>query len=216
MEKPVIPAAEAASLIAPGATVMIGGFMVAGTPEKVVDALVASAVGNLTLICNDTGFPDQGIGKLVASGQVRKVVASHIGTNRDTGNKMNAGELEVDLVPQGTLIERIRCAGAGLGGFLTPTGVGTVIEQGKAKLPLDGRDYLLELPLKADVALISGAVVDRSGNVTYHGTARNFNPVMATAADVVIVQAERLVEPGEIDPDHVVTPHIFVDYVVEG
>ena len=195
---------------------MIGGFMVAGTPHALIDALVENGVSGLTIIVNDTGFPGQGIGKLIASGQVRKVIASHIGTNKDTGDLMNAGELEVQLVPQGTLVEQIRAGGAGLGGILTPTGVGTVVEQGKAKIPINGNDFLLELPLRADVALINAAVVDRSGNAVYHGTARNFNPVMATAADQVIVEAERLVEVGEIDPDHVATPRIFIDYIVQG
>jgi len=214
MHKPVIAAAEAAALVKSGATLMIGGFMLAGTPHRLIDALVENGARDLTIIVNDTGFPGQGIGKLIASGQVSKVIASHIGTNKDTGNLMNTGELEVQLVPQGTLVEQIRAGGAGLGGFLTPTGVGTVIEQGKAKIPINGSDYLLELPLRADVALVNGATVDRSGNVVYHGTARNFNPIMATAADQVIVEAERLVEVGEIDPDHVATPRIFIDYIV--
>lgn len=214
MQKPVIAAAEAAALVKNGATLMIGGFMDAGSPQTMIDALVESGARDLTIIVNDTAFPGQGIGKLIASRQVTKLIVSHIGTNKDTGNLMNAGDLEVQLVPQGTLVERIRAGGAGLGGFLTPTGVGTVIEQGKSKIPINGVDYLLELPLRADVALINGAIVDRSGNVVYHGSARNFNPPMATAADLVIVEAERLVEVGEIDPDHVVTPRIFVDYIV--
>ena len=214
MHKPVISAAEAAGLVKSGATLMIGGFMLAGTPHTLIDALVETGVSDLTIIVNDTGFPGRGIGKLIASGQVRKLIASHIGTNKDTGDLMNAGKLEVQLVPQGTLVEQIRAGGSGLGGILTPTGVGTVVEQGKAKIPVNGNDYLLELPLRAEVALINAATVDRSGNVVYHGTARNFNPVMATAADQVIVEAERLVEVGEIDPDHVATPRIFIDYIV--
>ena len=214
MHKPVISAAEAAGLVKSGATLMIGGFMLAGTPHALIDALVETGVSDLTIIVNDTGFPGRGIGKLIASGQVRKLIASHIGTNKDTGDLMNAGKLEVQLVPQGTLVEQIRAGGSGLGGILTPTGVGTVVEQGKAKIPVNGNDYLLELPLRAEVALINAATVDRSGNVVYHGTARNFNPVMATAADQVIVEAERLVEVGEIDPDHVATPRIFIDYIV--
>ncbi len=214
MHKPVISAAEAAGLVKSGATLMIGGFMLAGTPHALIDALVETGVSDLTIIVNDTGFPGRGIGKLIASGQVRKLIASHIGTNKDTGDLMNAGRLEVQLIPQGTLVEQIRAGGSGLGGILTPTGVGTVVEQGKAKIPVNGNDYLLELPLRAEVALINAATVDRSGNVVYHGTARNFNPVMATAADQVIVEAERLVEVGEIDPDHVATPRIFIDYIV--
>ncbi|MPN04262.1 Acetate CoA-transferase subunit alpha [bioreactor metagenome] len=165
---------------------------------------------------NDTAFPDIGIGKLIVNKQVKKLIASHIGTNKETGNQMNAGELEVELVPQGTLAERIRAAGAGLGGILTPTGLGTVVAEGKTIIEVDGKEYLLEKPLKADVALIVGAKVDKKGNIRYRKATRNFNPLMAAAAELVIVEADEIVEVGGIDPDDVMTPGLFVDYVVGG
>jgi acetate CoA/acetoacetate CoA-transferase alpha subunit len=206
---------QALEHIKDGMTVAVGGFLGVGTPEKLIDAVIAKGIKNLTLICNDTGFPDRGVGKWVVSKNVNKVIVSHIGTNPETGRQMNAGELEVELVPQGTLAERVRAAGAGLGGVLTPTGIGTVVEQGKQKLNIEGKDYLLELPLKADVALIKGSIVDKKGNVYYSKSTRNFNTLMATAADLVIVEAEKLVEVGEIDPTDVMTPSIFVDVIVE-
>jgi len=212
----VISIEEAISHIKDGMTIMIGGFLGCGSPHRLIDALVEKGVKDLTLICNDSGFPDIGAGKLVVNRQIKKLIASHIGTNRETGNQMNAGELEVVLVPQGTLAEQIRAGGAGLGGFLTPTGVGTVIEEGKQKIEIDGKTYLLELPLRADVALIAGHTVDKFGNIVYYGATRNFNTLMATAADTVIVEAENIVEVGEIDPNDVVTPGIFVDYIVGG
>lgn len=207
---------EAIGLIKPGMTVMIGGFLGVGTPERLVDALVEKGVKDLVIIANDTAFPDKGVGKLVVNKQAKKVIVSHIGTNPETGRQMNGGELEVELVPQGTLAERIRCAGAGLGGFLTPTGIGTVVEEGKQKIQIEGEEYLLELPLKADVALIKGHKVDRKGNVYYNKTARNFNPIMAMAADLVVVEAEEVVEVGDIEPNDVMTPGIFVDIIVQG
>jgi len=212
----VVSIEEAISHIKDGMTIMVGGFLSCGTPHKLVDALVEKGVKDLTLICNDSGFVDSGVGKLIVNKQVKKLIASHIGTNRETGNQMNAGELEVVLVPQGTLAEQIRAAGAGLGGILTPIGIGTVIEEGKQKIEIDGKEYLLELPLKADVALILGHTVDKAGNVVYYGATRNFNTLMATAADTVIVEAENLVEVGEIDPNHVVTPGLFIDYIAVG
>lgn len=207
---------EAISHIKNGMTVMIGGFLAAGTPEKLVDALVEKGVKDLTIIANDTGYPDKGIGKLVVNKQVKKVIASHIGTNPETGRLMNTKEMEVELNPQGTLAERIRCGGAGLGGFLTETGLGTIIENGKQKLTVNGKEYLLELPLKADIALLFGSKVDEKGNIYYHEATRNFNPLIATAADTVIVEAETLVKAGELDPNIVVTPGLFVDYIVKG
>lgn len=207
---------EAISHIKDGMTVMIGGFLAAGTPEKLVDALVEKGVKDLTIIANDTGYPDKGIGKLVVNKQVKKVIASHIGTNPETGRLMNTKEMEVELNPQGTLAERIRCGGAGLGGFLTETGLGTIIENGKQKLTVNGKEYLLELPLKADIALLFGSKVDEKGNIYYHEATRNFNPLIATAADTVIVEAETLVKAGELDPNIVVTPGLFVDYIVKG
>ncbi|SCY66390.1 acetate CoA-transferase subunit alpha [Alkaliphilus peptidifermentans] len=199
-----------------GMTLMIGGFLANGTPDELIDCLIKNNVKDLTIICNDTGFPDRGIGRLVVNKQVKKVITSHIGTNPETGRQMNEGELEVLLVPQGTLIERIRSAGAGLGGFLTPTGIGTVVEEGKEKIVIDGKTYLLELPIKADMALIKGSRVDKKGNVWYNKSTRNFNPIMATAADVVIVEADEIVEVDEIEASNVVTPSIFVDYIVGG
>jgi len=207
---------EAVAKIQDGMTVMIGGFLAVGTPEAIVDALVKKGVKDLTIIANDTGFPDKGIGKLIVNKQVKKTIASHIGTNKETGNQMNSGEMEVELSPQGTLAERIRCGGAGLGGFLTPTGLGTIVQDGKEVITVDGQEYILEKPLKADVALLFGSKVDKKGNVYYNQATRNFNPLIATAADTVIVQAEELVETGDIDPNVVMTPYIFVDYIVKG
>lgn len=203
-------------LIKDGMTLMIGGFLANGTPEKLIDLLIDMKVKGLTVIANDTGFPDKGIGRLVVNGLIKKVIVSHIGTNPETGRLMNEGKIEVELSPQGTLIERIRAYGAGLGGFLTPTGVGTVVEKGKRKLNIGGREYLLELPLKADVALLKGSIVDESGNIYYKGTTRNFNPIMALAADTVIVEAEQIVKTGEIKPENVMSPGALIDYIVNG
>ncbi|NLA95642.1 MAG: acetate CoA-transferase subunit alpha [Clostridiaceae bacterium] len=210
----VVTMEEALSRIRCGHSVMVGGFMTVGTPEGIVDALVDTDIGDLTLISNDTGFADRGVGKLVSCNKIRKVVTSHIGTNRETGNKMNAGEIEVELIPQGTLVEQIRCAGAGLGGFLTPTGVGTIVEKNKQILEVEGKKFILEHPIGADVALLKAHKADTSGNLVYRRAARNFNPLMAMAADLVIVEADEIVEAGELDPDEVMTPCIFVDLVV--
>lgn len=207
---------DAVEKIKDGMTVMVGGFLGVGTPEALVDALVAKGVKNLTVICNDSAFPDRGIGKLIVNKQIKKLITSHIGTNPETGRQMNEGETEVELVPQGTLAERIRAAGAGLGGILTPTGVGTIVEQGKKKLEINGKEYLLELPIKADIALLKAKKADKKGNLVYRKSARNFNPIMATAADFVIVQVDEIVDVGEIDPDDVMTPGIFVDMIVRG
>ncbi|MDD3439522.1 MAG: 3-oxoacid CoA-transferase subunit A [Clostridiaceae bacterium] len=206
---------EAASYIKDGMTVAVGGFIGAGTPEKLIDAVIAKGIKDLTLICNDTAFPDKGVGKWVVNRVVSRIIVSHIGTNPETGRQMNAGELEVELVPQGTLAERVRAAGAGLGGILTPTGIGTVAEEGKEKITVNGKEYLLELPLKADVALLKGSIVDKKGNIYYKKATRNFNPLMATAADLVIVEAEKIVEVGELDPTDVMTPSIFVDIIAK-
>lgn len=215
MKNKLVTMEEAVSHIKDGMTVFIGGFLGVGTPEKIIDALIEKGVKDLTVIGNDTGYPDRGIGRLVVNNQVKKVIASHIGTNPETGRRMHTGEMEVELVPQGTLAERIRCGGNGLGGFLTPTGVGTIVQEGKEVITVDGKDYLLEKPLKADVALLNGSIVDELGNIIYAKTTKNFNPMMATAADTVIVFAENLVKVGEIDPDHVMTSRIFVDYIVK-
>lgn len=205
---------EVMEYIKDGQTIMFGGFLAVGTPEMIIDAIIKKGVKDLTIICNDSAFPDKGVGRLVVSRQVKKVIASHIGTNPETGRQMNTGEIEVELVPQGTLIERIRAAGAGLGGILTATGLGTVVAEGKEVITVDGKDYLLEKPLKADIAILFGSIVDKKGNVWYNKSTRNFNPVIATAADVVIVEAEKIVEVGDIEPENTVTPHIFVDYIV--
>lgn len=206
---------EAVSKVKDGMTVMVGGFLATGSPCSIIDLLAERGVKDLTIICNDTSYVDRGVGKLVVNKQVKKVIASHIGTNAETGRQMNAGEMEVELVPQGTLAERIRCGGAGLGGFLTPTGLGTIVEDGKDRLTVDGQQYLLEKPLKADIAIIFGSKVDKKGNVYYNMSTRNFNPLMATAADLVIAEAEELVEVGEINPNDVMTPGIFIDYIVK-
>ncbi|WP_411680560.1 CoA transferase subunit A [Clostridium thailandense] len=207
---------EAVNCIKDGMTLMIGGFMTAGTPEMLIDAIIEKGVKDLTIIANDTGFPDKGIGKLVKNKRVKKVIASHIGLNPETGRQMNEKEMIVDLIPQGTLAEQIRCGGAGIGGFLTETGVGTIVEKGKQKVKVGDTEYILELPLRADIALVGGSIVDKSGNTYYNGSTRNFNPLIATAADLVIVGAEKIVEVGELDPNHVMTPGIFVDYIVGG
>lgn len=206
---------EAVSYIKDGMTVAVGGFIGVGTPEKLIDAVIAKGIKDLTLICNDTAFPDKGVGKWVVNRVVSKIIVSHIGTNPETGRQMNDGELKVELIPQGTLAERIRAAGAGLGGILTRTGIGTVVEEGKEKITVNGKEYLLELPLKADVALLKGSIVDKKGNIYYKKATRNFNPIMATAADLVMVEAEKIVEVGELDATDVMTPSIFVDVITQ-
>lgn len=206
---------EAVAKIKDGSSIMMGGFLGCGSPHKIIDAIVESGVKDLTIICNDTAYVEMGVGRLVVNGQVKKAIVSHIGTNRETGRLMNEGAMEVELVPQGTLAERVRAGGAGLGGVLTPIGLGTPVEEGKEKVVVDGKEFLLEKPLRADFALLFGSIVDTKGNIFYKAATRNFNPLMATAADTVIVEAEKLVEPGEIPADQVVTPHIFVDYIVQ-
>jgi acetate CoA/acetoacetate CoA-transferase alpha subunit len=207
-----ISISECVAKIKDGMTLMIGGFMGNGTPENLMDALVVAGVKNLTVICNDTGFPDKGIGKLVVNKQVKKLIVSHIGTNPITVDQMNAKELEIEFSPQGTLAERVRAGGAGLGGVLTTTGLGTVVADGKQTLEIDGKTYLLEKPLRADVALLGSNIGDKSGNLIYKGTSQNFNPIMATAADLVIAEIETLVEIGELAPETIHTPGIFVNY----
>lgn len=207
---------EAVAHVESGMTIMLGGFLGVGAPDDLIDALIEKGVKDLTIICNDTSFPDRNIGKLIVNGMVKKVYTSHIGTNPETGRLMHDGAIEVVLTPQGTLAEQVRAAGAGLGGVITPTGLGTVVEEGKEKIVIDGQSFLVEKPLKADVALIRGYKVDKKGNVVYDKAARNFNPLMATAATVVIVEADEIVEIGALDPDHVHTPGIFVNYIVQG
>ena len=201
--------------ITDGASIMVGGFMTVGTPEHLVDALVEKKSQNLTIICNDAGLPGKGCGKIIEAGQVKTYYASHVGLNPAFGKLMSTGEIDACLVPQGTLAERIRSAGTGLGGFLTPTGVGTEVEKGKEVIEIDGRKYLLELPLKADFAFIKAHRADTSGNLIFRKTARNFNPLMAMACDTVIVEAEHIENTGSLDPDQVMVPGIFVDRIVQ-
>ena len=228
MKNKIITAQEAAAMIKDGSTLMVGGFMANGTPESIMDALVEKGVKDLTVMCNDGGFgpafdengnetaAPRGNGKLIKAKAVKKLIATHIGLNKQVAEQMNAGTLEVTLVPQGSMVEMIRAGGAGLGGVLTPTGVGTDVAEGKDVITIDGKEYLLEKPLHADVAVLRGNIVDKKGNVFYTGTTKNFQVAMATAADLVIVEAEKIVEVGELDPDYVMTPYIFVDYIVGG
>ena len=202
------------SLLKDGMVIHVGGFLTNGSPEKLIDLVVESGVKDLTIICNDGGYEGNGVGKMINHHQVKKLIASHIGTNPDVGRLMNEEELEVELVPQGTLVERIRAYGAGLGGVLTPTGIKTMVEEGKQVIKVKGKDYLLEEALGADLALIGGAIADQYGNLKYKETMRNFNPMMATAAEIVVVEPFSQVE--EIDPEDVVTPHPFVDYILGG
>jgi acetate CoA/acetoacetate CoA-transferase alpha subunit len=199
-----------------GMSIMIGGFMGCGNPHRMVDALVEAGVQDLTLICNDASTPGYGVAKLVENKRLTRLIASHVGLNPAVATLMNTGELEVELVPQGTLVERIRAGGAGLGGVLTPTGIGTPVADGKPVIEVNGRQYLLEQPLRADVAIVSGYKIDLNGNIWYRGTTRNFNAIMATAADRVIAEADTIVELGGIPPEDVVTPGVLVDHIVLG
>jgi acetate CoA/acetoacetate CoA-transferase alpha subunit len=205
---------QAVSTIPDGTSLMIGGFMAVGTPERVIDEIVRQNKRDLTVIANDTAMPGKGIGKLVGSKLLRKAIVSHIGLNPETQRQMMAGDLEVDLVPQGTLIERIRAGGHGLGGVLTQTGIGTSVEDGKRRIELDGKPWLLEPALRADFALVQAFLADYLGNLSYALTARNFNPVIAMAADTVIASADNIVPVGVISPDHIVTPAPVVDYLI--
>ena len=214
MKTKLITLQDAAGFFRDGMTIMVGGFMGVGTPPRLVEALLESGVRDLTLIANDTAFVDTGIGPLIVNGRVSKVIASHIGTNPETGRRMIAGEMDVQLVPQGTLIEQIRCGGAGLGGFLTPTGVGTIVEEGKQTMTLEGKTWLLERPLRADLALIRAHRSDMLGNLTYQLSARNFNPLIALAADITLVEPDEMVETGELQPDQIVTPTAVIDHIV--
>jgi acetate CoA/acetoacetate CoA-transferase alpha subunit len=209
-----IPLKQAVGMIPDGASLMIGGFMGVGTPERLVDEIIQQEKRNLTVIANDTAKPGTGIGKMVSAKLIRAAVVSHIGLNPEAQQQMLAGQMSIELVPQGTLAERIRAGGYGLGGILTATGVGTVAEQGKRKIDVDGTEYLLEKPLRADFALIHAFLADYLGNLAYALTARNFNPLMAMAGATVIVVAEHIVPVGLIAPDHVITPAPLVDYIV--
>ncbi|MGE5422589.1 MAG: CoA transferase subunit A [Ignavibacteriales bacterium] len=211
----ITDALEAVQMIDNGSTLMIGGFMAVGTPETLVDAIMIQGIGGLTVISNDTGFENKGVGKLIGDGRIANLIASHVGTNPETGRQINSGKINATLLPQGSLVEKIRAGGSGLGGVLTPTGLGTVVADGKDVLKINDQPYLLELPLRADFALIQAWKADLAGNLIYHGSARNFNPIMVLAADTVIVEADEIVEDGYLDPDQVVTPGILVDYLVK-
>lgn len=211
--KEIIKISDLKNHLFDGMSIMVGGFMAVGTPELLIDEIVRLNIKDITIICNDAGFVDKGVGKLIVNGQVKKLIASHIGLNPEAGRLMSEGLMECDLIPQGTLAEQIRAGGAGLGGFLTPTGLGTIVEKGKEIITVKEIDYILELPIRADLALLYGTTVDKFGNTNFTKTTRNFNPVMATATDKVIVQAREMVDT--IDPDNVMTPHVFVDYIVK-
>src|SRR3979490_739484 len=212
----VLPSAEAAVAHIPdGATIMMGGFGLCGIPENLIRALHARGTKHLTVISNNAGIDQFGAGVLLRARQVRKMISTYVGENKEFERQFLTGELEVELVPQGTFAERIRAGGAGIGGFFTPTGYGTLVSEGKETRVIDGKPYVLEAPLKADFAFVKAGRGDRSGNLVYRKTARNFNPVMATAAAVTIAEVEHLVEPGELDPDQVVTPGIFVRHILQ-
>jgi 3-oxoacid CoA-transferase subunit A len=216
VNKVLTSAAEAVARIPDGATIMMGGFGLCGIPETLIDALRARGTTGLTVISNNAGVDDFGIGVLLRARQVRKMISTYVGENKEFERQFLTGELEVELVPQGTFAERIRAGGAGVAGFFTPTGYGTLVAEGKETRVIDGKPYVLEGPLKADFAFVKAWKGDRMGNLVYRKTARNFNPVMATAAAVTLAEVEHLVEPGELDPDHVVTPGIFVRYILHG
>ena len=216
MNKVLSSAAEAVARIPDGAAIMMGGFGLCGIPETLIAALHARGTKNLTVISNNAGVDDFGIGVLLRARQVRTMIATYVGENREFERQFLTGELDVELVPQGTFAERIRAGGAGIGGFFTPTGYGTLVAEGKETRVIDGSSYVLEKPLHADFAFVKAWKGDRAGNLVYRRTARNFNPVMATAATVTIAEVEQLLEPGEIDPNHVVTPGVFVKYILKG
>ncbi|MDR0880143.1 MAG: CoA transferase subunit A [Clostridioides sp.] len=212
----VVSAQTALSHVKDGCTIMVGGFMANGTPETLIDKLCKNKTKDLTLICNDTAFVDRGVGKMVVNKQFKKIIASHIGLNKETGRQMNAFETEVELIPQGTLAEQIRSAGFGLGGVLTKTGLGTLVEQGKEKVTVEGEEFILEKPISADIAIIFASKADKAGNLVYKGSMNNFNNLMASAAKITIVEVDEIVEVGEINQNEVVTPGIFIDFIVEG
>jgi 3-oxoacid CoA-transferase subunit A len=216
VNKVVASADEAVAIVPDGASIMMGGFGLCGIPEQLIAALHRRGTRGLTVISNNAGVDDFGIGILLRARQVRKMIATYVGENKEFERQFLTGELEVELVPQGTFAERIRAGGAGIGGFFTPTGYGTLVADGKETRVIDGRPYVLEAPLRADFAFVKAWTGDRVGNLVYRRTARNFNPVMATAGAVTIAEVERLVEPGAIDPDHIVTPGIFVQRILHG
>ena len=205
---------EAVAMIPAGASIMVGGFMGVGTPERLLDEIVRQKKTGLSLICNDAAVPGRGVGKLFDATLVSRLIASHIGLNPKAQQQMIANQVAIDLIPQGTLAERIRAGGCGLGGVLTPTGVGTTVADGKRQIEVDGKPFLLETALRAQFALVHAFLADYLGNLSYALTSRNFNPIMAMAADTVIVTAENIVPVGVIAPDHVVTPAPLVDYLI--
>ncbi|MFA5850831.1 MAG: CoA transferase subunit A [Bacteroidales bacterium] len=210
----IISMDDAVSKVKDGMTLMVGGFLTSGGPNTIMDALMLSGVKNLTIICNDGAYPDKGMGKLIANRQVVKLITSYVGANPVAIDLMNSNDLEVEFCPQGTLIERIRSFGAGLGGVLTPTGLGTIVAENKRIINVDGKDFILETPLSAHIAFIGASISDKMGNLYYKGNTKNFNPIMAMAAEVVIVETEELVETGTIKPEDVHTPAILVDYIL--
>ncbi|MDR3310322.1 MAG: CoA transferase subunit A [Oscillospiraceae bacterium] len=210
----IVPLADAVSVIRDGSTVLIPGFVNVGVPETLIKGLIAKGITGINVISNNTSVKGRGIGLLVQDRLIKHITCSHIGSNTETVEQVVSGELDVTFVPQGTLCERVRAGGAGIGGILTPTGLGTPIADGKPVINVDGKDYLLEKPLRGDVALIHAWKVDKLGNAVYHRTARNFNQIWATAADWVIVEAEQIVEAGELDPDEIMTPGALVDAIV--
>jgi 3-oxoacid CoA-transferase subunit A len=216
MNKVVADARTAVEQIPNGASILMGGFGLCGIPENLIQALRDKGTRDLTVISNNAGIDDFGIGVLLRARQVRKMISTYVGENKEFERQYLTGELEVELVPQGTFSERIRAAGAGIGGFFTPTGYGTLIAENKETRIIDGKPYVLEAPLHADFAFVKAWIGDRLGNLVYRRTARNFNPVMATAAAFTIAEVEQLVEPGAIDPDHVITPGIFVKQILQG
>ncbi|RKD30777.1 CoA transferase subunit A [Lacrimispora algidixylanolytica] len=216
MKSKLLSAKEAVEKVKDGDAIMVGGFLAGGHPEHLVNALLeTNSAKDLTVISNDTGTKDLSIFQLVKSGRVKRIFASYIGSNPETGRLMMSGEAEVKLFPQGTLAEKIRSGGAGLGGVLTPVGLGTIVEEGKEKLEIQGKEYLLEMPLKANVAFIKADKADEAGNLIIRGSSRNFNIVMATAADYVIAEVNEIVPIGEIEPNHVNVPGVLVNAIVK-
>jgi len=218
MNKVVQNAAEALARagIRDGATIVLGGFGLSGIPENLILALRETGVKDLTCVSNNAGVDDWGLGLLLQTRQIKKMISSYVGENQTFERQFLSGELEVELVPQGTLAERIRAGGAGIGGFYTPTGVGTMVAEGKEVRVLRGREYVLEMPIRGDFAFVKAWKGDRAGNLVYRMSARNFNPMAATAGEVTLAEVEQLVDPGAIDPDHVVTPGIFIDWIFQG
>lgn len=211
----VVSVEVAGKKIENGMQVMIGGFLKTGVPRVIVEEMIKNDIKDLTMITNDTSYPDSDRGQLVAQKRVKKVICSHIGTNPESGKQMHSGEMEVVLTPQGTLCEIIRAGGAGLGGILTPTGLGTLVQEGKDTIEVDGRKYILEKALKADVSIIYASKADKYGNLSYVGSTRNFNPIMATASEIVIVEADEIIE-GAMDPKEIIVPGVYIDYVIQG